>query len=98
VVGLACSNDSESYASGSVATGGAFHARQVKGDDRDKNRYPGPPGWSLGREADLTPQKNMFVEQLIKLETGWKQQRRRRMEKDLRKILYKENGREELET
>jgi hypothetical protein len=27
------------------ATGRASHARQVKGDDPDKNGYPGPPGW-----------------------------------------------------
>jgi hypothetical protein len=33
IVGLAWSNDSESYAGDSVATGTAFHARQVKGDE-----------------------------------------------------------------
>jgi hypothetical protein len=42
------SNDPESYADGSVATGRASHVRQVKGDDPDKKRYPGPPGWGLG--------------------------------------------------
>jgi hypothetical protein len=45
VVGLMWSNDSESYDGGSLATGRASHARQVKGDDPDK---PGPPGWRLG--------------------------------------------------
>jgi hypothetical protein len=43
VVGLAWSDDPESYAGGSVATGRASHARQVKGDDPDKKAYPGPP-------------------------------------------------------
>jgi len=33
------------YAGSSIATGGASHARQIKGYDPDKNRYPGPPGW-----------------------------------------------------
>jgi len=42
------SNDPESYAGGSVATGRASHCRQVKGDDPDKKGYPGPPGWELG--------------------------------------------------
>jgi hypothetical protein len=30
------------------ATGRAFHARQVKGDDPDKKGHPGPPGWGVG--------------------------------------------------
>jgi hypothetical protein len=30
------------------ATGRAYHARQVKGDDQDKKGYPGPPGWGFG--------------------------------------------------
>jgi hypothetical protein len=30
------------------ATGRVCHARQVKGDDPDKKKYPGPPGWDLG--------------------------------------------------
>jgi len=33
VVGLAWSNDPKSYACCSLATGRAFHARQVKGDN-----------------------------------------------------------------
>jgi len=48
VVGLVWSYDSESYAGGSLFKGRASHARQVKGDDPDKNGYPGPPGWGLG--------------------------------------------------
>jgi hypothetical protein len=36
VVGLAWSNDPESFTGGSVATGRTPHARQVKGDDPDK--------------------------------------------------------------
>jgi hypothetical protein len=30
------------------ATGRAYYARQVKGDDPDKKGYPGPPGWGFG--------------------------------------------------
>jgi hypothetical protein len=41
MVGLAWSNDPESYTGGRIATG------RVKGDDPDKERYPGPPGWGL---------------------------------------------------
>jgi hypothetical protein len=52
VVGFAWSNDPESYADGSVATGRVPHAGQVKGDDPDEQGYPGPPGWGLGHVAD----------------------------------------------
>ena len=48
VEGLAWSNEPKSYAGGSLATGRASHARQVKGDDPDEKGYPGPPGWGLG--------------------------------------------------
>jgi hypothetical protein len=48
MVGLARSDDPESYASCSTATGRGSHAGQVKGDDPDKKGYPGPPGWGLG--------------------------------------------------
>jgi len=43
-------NDSSSYADNNLAIGGASTARHVKGDDPDKNGYPGPPiwGWALG--------------------------------------------------
>jgi len=48
---LACCNDPESYAGGSVATGRATLAGQVKGEHPDKERYTGPPGWGLDRWA-----------------------------------------------
>jgi len=34
------------------AAGRASHGRQVKGDDPDKNRYSGPPGWGVGCEVN----------------------------------------------
>jgi hypothetical protein len=52
VVGLAWSNDPESYAGGSIATGRDTYARWVKDDDPDEKGYPDPPGLGLGREAD----------------------------------------------
>jgi hypothetical protein len=60
VVGLACLNDPESYTGGSIASGRASHARQVEGDDPDKNRYPGPPGWGLGVQL-TSPHKNVLL-------------------------------------
>ena len=39
LVGLAWSNDPESYAGGSVATDRACQARQVRGDDPDKRSW-----------------------------------------------------------
>jgi hypothetical protein len=51
VAGLVCSDDPESYAGGSAATGRASHARQVKGDDTDKKGYTSPPGCGVGRGA-----------------------------------------------
>jgi hypothetical protein len=51
MLGLKSSNDPYSYAGGSVATGRAYHARQVKGDDPDKKGYPRPPGCGVGRGA-----------------------------------------------
>jgi hypothetical protein len=52
VVGLARSNDSESYTGGSVATGRVSHAGQVKDDDPDEKGYPGPTDWGFGHGAD----------------------------------------------
>jgi hypothetical protein len=46
------SNDPESYAGGSVATGRVSLAGKVKGDDPDWKGYHGPPGWGL--EVRLT--------------------------------------------
>jgi len=57
VVGLAWSNDPESFAGSSDATGMISCARQVKGDDLDKKGYPGPPGWGLGVRLTLSPRK-----------------------------------------
>ena len=46
------SNDPETYAGSSVATGRASHARHVEGDDPDKKEYPGPLGWGLVSEVE----------------------------------------------
>jgi hypothetical protein len=52
VVGLVWSNDPESYTGGSIATGRASHAGQVKGDDPDKKGIPWPSRLGVGRGAD----------------------------------------------
>ena len=52
MVGLVWSDDPESYAGSSIATGRASHARPVKGDDPDKKGYPDPPGCGVGHGAD----------------------------------------------
>jgi len=54
VVGLAWSNDSDSYAGSSVATGRVSNARQLKGDDPDKKGYPSMLGVGHGAE-NYTP-------------------------------------------
>jgi hypothetical protein len=51
VVGLAWSEDPESYAGGSTATGRGSHAGQVKGDDPEK-RIPWSSRLGVGRGAD----------------------------------------------
>jgi hypothetical protein len=51
VVRIVWSDEPETYASGSIATGRGSHAGQVKGDDPDKKGYPGPPGWGLGWQS-----------------------------------------------
>ena len=51
---LAWCNDPESYAGGSIATGRATLARQVKGEHPDKKRYTGPPGWGFSRWASTS--------------------------------------------
>jgi hypothetical protein len=57
VLGLAWSNDPESYTGGVIATGRVSQAGQVKGDDPDKERYPGPPGWGLSVGLTALPRK-----------------------------------------
>jgi len=57
---LALCNDLESYAGGSVATGRATHAGQVKGEHPDKERDPGPPGWGLGVLLVTAPRKKIY--------------------------------------
>jgi len=42
------------------ATGSAFHARQVKGDDPDKKGYPGPTGWGFGMGLTTPPSKKTY--------------------------------------
>jgi len=43
------------------ATCRASHARQVKGDDPDKKRYPGPPGWGFGVGLTTPHSKKLIV-------------------------------------
>ena len=57
MVGLAWSNDPESYPGSSEATSMASRARQVKGVDPDKKGYPGPPVWGLGVRLTISPRK-----------------------------------------
>jgi hypothetical protein len=70
VVGLAWSYDPESCAGGSDAIGVVSLARQVKGDDPDRKEYTGPPGWGLGVRLKTSTRKIIFVEKLLKSDTG----------------------------
>jgi hypothetical protein len=74
MVGLLWSNDPKSYAGGSGAIGRASHARQVKGDDPEKNGYPGPPGWGLGHGGNCLT----CVKKIIFLLTGGSGERMKR--------------------
>jgi hypothetical protein len=82
-MGLVWSHDPESYAGSSNATGRASRARQAKGDDPDKNGYPGPPVWGFGVGLTTPHSKKLIVtkvEQSNKLEDrfnddGWKRTR-----------------------
>jgi hypothetical protein len=67
VLGLVWSNDPESNADGSVATGKFSHVRQVKGDDPDKNGYPYLPGWRLGVGLTSLPKKILFLNLMTSL-------------------------------
>jgi len=57
VVGLAWSNDPESYTGGSDVAGMASRARRVTGGDPGKKGYPGPPCWGLGVRLKMSPHK-----------------------------------------
>jgi hypothetical protein len=61
VVGLVCSDDAERYAGGSAATGRAFHARQVKGDDQDKKYTLVLQVAGLGVGLTTPPHKNVLL-------------------------------------
>jgi hypothetical protein len=70
VEGLTWSYDLES-----VATGRVTHAGQVKGDDPDKQGYPGPPVWGLGVGLTTSPRKKtLTVENLLMIAAGRKHQ------------------------
>jgi len=69
VVGLAFSNDSESYAGGSLATGRACRARQIKGDNPNNKGYPGPPVWWVSVEV-TTPSHRKYV--LLRNSYNWR--------------------------
>jgi len=43
------------------ATGSAFRARQVNGDDPDRKGYPGPPGWGFGMGLTTPHSKKLIV-------------------------------------
>jgi hypothetical protein len=60
VVGRAWSYDSDSCVGGSVAFGGTFNDRQVKGDDPDVKRHPGPARW-IGRGAETQINKKKYI-------------------------------------
>jgi len=73
VLELPWSDDPGSNADGSIATGRASCAVQVKGDEPDKKGYTGPPGWGLDLEAhNLTSIqiKILFLRSLI-MDAGW---------------------------
>jgi hypothetical protein len=61
VVRLAWSNDPESHTGGSTATGRVSQAGQFKGDDQDKERYLGPPGWGLSVGLTALPRKKTML-------------------------------------
>lgn len=53
------SNVSDSCAGGSVATGRACHARQIKGNDVGKKGFSVPPFWGLGMGL-TSSHRNMY--------------------------------------
>jgi len=67
-----CSDDPHSCSSGNIATGGASHARQVKIDDPDKERYHDSPGWGLGLEANsLILAKKILLLRSLMMGANW---------------------------
>jgi hypothetical protein len=56
------------------ATGMASHARQVKGDDPDKNGYPGPTGWGFMMRSTTPPSEKNTVTKLQANAAGWMSQ------------------------
>ena len=52
------------------ATGSAFNARQVKGDDPDKKGYPGPTGWGLCVRLTTPSLKKILLRNLKKNSVG----------------------------
>ena len=67
MVGLAWSKDPEGYAGGSVASGKASHAGQVKGEKPDETEQSRPPGWGLRVRPKNSPRKNVYVEKTSKM-------------------------------
>jgi hypothetical protein len=43
------------------STDRASHVRQVKGDEADKNGYPGPPGWGFDVVLTTPHSKKLIV-------------------------------------
>jgi len=43
---------------------GSYPKLQDKGDDRDKKRYPGRPGWWLGVRLTTSPLKKLLLRNL----------------------------------
>jgi hypothetical protein len=65
VVRLTRSGDIKNYASSNTATGRVSKAGQVKSEDPDKERHPGPPGLGLGIRLTYQSHKNKFVPKTI---------------------------------
>jgi hypothetical protein len=53
------------------ATGRAFHARQVKGDDPDKKGYPALPGWGFGVGLTTLHSKKTYCYESRTKEKSW---------------------------
>ena len=60
VMGFVWSNNPESYAGSSLATGRASRARQVKSDDPEKKGRPESPGWGVGVGLTSLCEKVLF--------------------------------------